>query len=84
VLGIGCWRCYETAMPLPDADPRSDRPRCGGRESNFLAAQQSIGGLYWDEENHCPKSALPDISHLQDGESIRFPLNLREALAPRG
>ena len=23
---------------LPDADPRSDRPRCGGRESKFLAA----------------------------------------------
>ena len=24
---------------LPDADPRSDRPRCGGRESKFLAAR---------------------------------------------
>ena len=22
---------------LPDAAPRSDRPRCGGRENNFLA-----------------------------------------------
>jgi len=22
---------------LPDACPRSDRPRCGGRESKFLA-----------------------------------------------
>ena len=22
---------------LPDARPRSDRPRCGGRESEFLA-----------------------------------------------
>jgi len=22
---------------LPNADPRSDRPRCGGRESKFLA-----------------------------------------------
>ena len=26
---------------LPDADPRSDRPRCGGRESKFLAVALS-------------------------------------------
>jgi len=31
---------------LPDADPRSDRPRCGGRESKFLA-----GGDYWEKWN---------------------------------
>jgi len=30
----------EQTPSLPDADPRSDRPRCGGRESNFLAAPQ--------------------------------------------
>jgi|GEM_PF-6128778 len=29
--------CGQTPS-LPDADPRSDRPRCGGRESRFLAA----------------------------------------------
>ncbi len=27
----------EQTPSLPDADPRSDRPRCGGRESKFLA-----------------------------------------------
>ena len=27
---------YQTPS-LPNADPRSDRPRCGGRESKFLA-----------------------------------------------
>jgi hypothetical protein len=27
---------------LPDARPRSDRFRCGGRESNFLAARVSL------------------------------------------
>lgn len=26
-------------MPLPEAGPRSDRPRCGGRESKFLAVK---------------------------------------------
>ena len=26
---------------LPDAAPRSDRPRCGGRESNFLAEKRN-------------------------------------------
>ena len=31
----------EQTPSLPDADPRSDRPRCGGRESNFLAAPQA-------------------------------------------
>ena len=29
---------YEKEPPLPDARPRSDRFRSGGRESNFLAA----------------------------------------------
>ena len=26
------------SLSLPDADPRSIHPRCGGRESKFLAA----------------------------------------------
>jgi hypothetical protein len=38
---------------LPDARPRSDRFRCGGRESNFLAVSQSV--VCWnafDEDSH--------------------------------
>ena len=30
---------YQTPS-LPAADPRSERPRCGGRESDFLAASR--------------------------------------------
>ena len=30
----------EQTPSLPDARPRSDRFRCGGRESNFLAVSQ--------------------------------------------
>lgn len=41
----------------------------------------STGHLYWDEGNSCPKAGLPDISCLQDGDSIRFSLNLYEAFA---
>ena len=42
---------------------------------------ESIGHMYWDEENSCPKAGLPDISLLQDGESIKFSLDLHEALS---
>ena len=34
---------YANRTPsLPDAGPRSDRPRCGGRESKFLAASKKV------------------------------------------
>ena len=37
---------WRSAPPShPDASPRSDRFRCGGRESNFLAAMSVQSGL---------------------------------------
>ena len=44
------------------------------------ALDKNIGHLYWDEENNRPLAGLPDISSLEIGESIDFPLNLHEAL----
>jgi hypothetical protein len=48
------------------------------------ALDENIGHLYWDEENSCPKPTMPDLSHLQVGDSLEFPLNLHEALAKEG
>ena len=41
----------KTDPSLPDAAPLSDRPRCGGRESKFLAASG--------------RRSLPDLQSLR-------------------
>jgi len=45
---------------------------------------ENIGHLYWDEKKNEPLAGLPDISNLGDGETVRFPLNLHEAMKQEG
>jgi len=42
-------RAARQTPSLPDARPGSDRFRCGGRESKFLAVLQSAGVSDWSD-----------------------------------
>ena len=55
---------------LPDADPRSDRFRCGGRESKFLAADEhSVAKSFGDNVIHADLS-LNNPKEFKSGKEM--------------